>query len=120
MTASDSNQWRLLAAKVFANGSLQKTDLTGADVSDFRLKIDDPGAPRWSNLKSYIETRSEHKYGEELEPHQPGGVRKSTGVAVEGVDFHENTIDLGVLLLKGTSDQIKEVLQESNYSPPKY
>jgi hypothetical protein len=116
MTASDSNQWRLLAAKVFANGSLQEADLTGADVSDFRLKIDDPGADRWSNLKSYIETRSEHKYGEKLEPHQPVGVRKSTGAAVMGVDFHENTIDLGVLLLKGTSDQIKEVLQETYYN----
>jgi hypothetical protein len=107
MPADNSNRWRLLAMKVFSEGTLKDANVVGADVSDFKVKVGDSSSPEWEALKEYIYDREEVEAG-----HAKGKPLET--VRVE--DATNKTIDLAMLLLKGSDKQIKAVMSGAFYT----
>jgi hypothetical protein len=107
MPADDGNRWRLLAMKVFSEGTLKDANVVGADVSDFKVKVGDPSSPEWVALQGYIYDREEVEAG-----HAKGKPLET--VMVE--DATNKTIDLAMLLLKGNDQQIKAVMSGAFYT----
>jgi hypothetical protein len=99
------HNWQSLSQKVFVADALTESNIAGADVSDFRFKINNPDDPEWQSLKQYIDT---------TEKVLTGG--KKNTPPTEGDSPYHNTIDLSVLLLKGSDDQIVSAMASSFYS----
>jgi len=100
--SEEQQRWRLLAAKVFAEGTLRDANVVEADVSDFKVKVGEPNDPKWHGLEKYIYDREEVVVGRI--PFAPG------------IDQTYKTIDLGILLLKGDDTQIKTIMQGTFYN----
>jgi hypothetical protein len=113
--ASKSADWASLAAKVFDTGKLRDANIVGADISDFKVKIADPADAKWNGLQEYIHDRKTVKLGNELTTNA-SGKNEASGAEITGEDRTYNTIDVGMLLLKGTDAQIKELMQGTFYN----
>lgn len=113
--SSKQSDWALLALKVFDTGKLRDANIVGADVSDFKVKIADPTDSKWDGLKEYIHDRAQVTVGRELQD-DGSGKMVATGADKFEEDKTNNTIDVGMLLLKGSDAQIKELMQGTYYS----
>jgi hypothetical protein len=97
--SEDRQRWVLQAVKVFSEGSLLDANVVGADISDFKVKIGEPGDAQWDGIRKYIYD-NEHVGA----PNVPAQV-----------DPTFKTVDLEVLLLKGNDQQIRAVMKGAYY-----
>jgi hypothetical protein len=102
---SKQHNWQSLSQKIFVADALIEANIAGADVSDFRFKINNPDDPQWQSLKQHIDTTEKVVTGGEI-----------NNPPTEGDSPYHNTIDLSVLLLKGTDDLIVSTMASSFYS----
>lgn len=102
----------LIRKKVFAIDKLRSANIVGADVSDFKVQINNPTDTKWASLRQYIYDRKAVTAGEKRTQLEDG-TWETTDIV--GSDDTYNTIDVGVLLLKGTDTQIKELMRGTYY-----
>jgi hypothetical protein len=102
----------LIRKKVFVIDKLRNANIVGADVSDFKVQIDNPTNSKWASLRQYIYDRKAVTAGEKRTQLEDG-TWETTDIV--GSDDTYNTIDVGVLLLKGTDTQIKELMRGTYY-----
>jgi hypothetical protein len=104
-TPNENERWKLLTSKIFAVDTLKDANTLNADLSGYVVKISTPDHSDWKSLKDYIEDAPQTYQG-----------KNDNNPDNQMENLYHNTIDLGVLLLKGTDEQVKTILHGTFYN----